>query len=476
MNLTLLLLLAYGVGLVLLGLWIGRRVGDSASFFVAGRRLSPGLLGATILAANIGAGSTVGAAGLGYENGLAAWWWVGSAAIGTAILGLWIGPRIWRIASERGLYTVGDYLELRYGPSVRAVVAGVMWIATLAILAGQLIAAAWILDVVAGVPKPLGCLIAGAVMTAYFTAGGLLTSAWVNLVQLVVLLTGLLVSLPLALQGVGGWDAIVDAAATTAPDYLGFASGGSSSWMYLFLLAPAFIVSPGLIQKVYGGRDVRAVRIGVLASAVALGLFAIVPPLFGMIAHAIDPTLSNPELALPVVFTHGVPLAFGALALAAVFSAEISSADAILFMLSTSLAEDIYKRFVRPEATDREVLRMARIAAVAGGGFGVTLAIALPSVIGSLSVFYTLLSVSLFVPVVAGLYTRRPGTPAAMAAMAGGVAGVAAVRLGALPAAGWVTPYTVGLGAAIVCFVAGTLLSPARTRSSPPPAPAPPAN
>lgn len=474
MNFTLVLLLVYAAGLIFLGLWIGRRVQDTASFFVAGRRLSPWLLGATILAANIGAGSTVGAAGLGYQNGLAAWWWVGSAAIGTAILGLWIGPRIWKIAAERGLYTVGDYLELRYGPSVRVVVAGLMWIATLAILAGQLIAAAWILDVVAGVPKPVGCLIAGVVMTLYFAAGGLLTSAWVNLVQLVVLLAGLLLTLPIALHGVGGWDGIVEAARTAGPDYLGFTSGGSSGWMYLFLLVPAFIISPGLLQKVYGARDARTVRIGVIVSAVALGLFAIVPPLFGMIARAVDPALANPELALPIVLTQTLPPALGALALAAVFSAEISSADAILFMLSTSLSEDIYKRFVRPDASDRQVLRMARIAAVGGGGFGVALAIALPSVIGSLSVFYTLMSVSLFVPIVAGLYTRRPGTPAALAAMAGGMAGVAAVRLGAVPAAAWVTPYTVGLTAAAACFVVGTFLSPARTRSSPPQAPPPP--
>ena len=474
MNFTLVLLLVYAAGLIFLGLWIGRRVQDTASFFVAGRRLSPWLLGATILAANIGAGSTVGAAGLGYQNGLAAWWWVGSAAIGTAILGLWIGPRIWKIAAERGLYTVGDYLELRYGPSVRVVVAGLMWIATLAILAGQLIAAAWILDVVAGVPKPVGCLIAGVVMTLYFAAGGLLTSAWVNLVQLIVLLAGLLLTLPIALHGVGGWDGIVEAARTAGPDYLGFTSGGSSGWMYLFLLVPAFIISPGLLQKVYGARDARTVRIGVIVSAVALGLFAIVPPLFGLIARAVDPALANPELALPIVLTQTLPPALGALALAAVFSAEISSADAILFMLSTSLSEDIYKRFVRPDASDRQVLRMARIAAVGGGGFGVALAIALPSVIGSLSVFYTLMSVSLFVPIVAGLYTRRPGTPAALAAMAGGMAGVAAVRLGAVPAAAWVTPYTVGLTAAAACFVVGTCLSPARTRSSPPQAPPPP--
>lgn len=457
MSPTLALLLAYAAGLVLLGVFTGLKVRDSSSFFVAGRRLSPLLLGGTILAANIGAGSTVGAAGLGYRDGLAAWWWVGSAAIGTAVLGVWIGPKIWRIAREHDLYTVGDYLELRYGASVRVVVAGLMWLATLAILAGQLIAAAWILDAVAGVPKPLGCLVAGGVMTLYFTAGGLTTSAWVNLVQLVVLLTGLLVTLPIALAGVGGWEGVVRAADTAAPDYFGFASGGSSGWIYLFLLAPAFVVSPGLLQKVYGARDARTVRTGVIVSAVLLALFAIVPPLFGMIARAIDPALANPELALPVVFTDGVPVIIGALALAAIFSAEISSADAILFMLSTSLAEDIYKRFVRPDATDGEVLRMARIAAVAGGTAGVGLAIVLPSVIGSLSLFYTLLSVSLFVPVVVGLYTRRPGTAAALTAMAGGMAGVVAVRFGLAPDGAWVTPYTVGLVAAAAGFVVGTV-------------------
>jgi len=78
-------------------------------------------------------------------------------------------PKIWRIAKEHDLYTVGDYLELRYGPSVRGIVATLLWLATLAILAGQLIAFAWILDVVADVPKWAGCLIAGAVMLCWAT-------------------------------------------------------------------------------------------------------------------------------------------------------------------------------------------------------------------------------------------------------------------------------------------------------------------
>jgi SSS family solute:Na+ symporter len=139
---------------------------------VANRRLSAALLFSTVLAANIGAGSTVEAAGLGYRDGLAAWWWVGSAALGTLVLVFWIGPRIWRVASERGLYTVGDYLEFRYGPSVRATITTLPWIGTPALLAGQLIAMAKILSFVAGTPHWAGVLIGGIVVTAYFSAGG----------------------------------------------------------------------------------------------------------------------------------------------------------------------------------------------------------------------------------------------------------------------------------------------------------------
>ncbi len=452
MNHTLLLLLAYSVVLMLLGLWIGRRVETSAAFFVAGRRLGPVLICSTVLAANIGAGSTVGAAGLGYRDGLSAWWWVGSAGIGTLVLAFWVGPRIWRIAKERGLYTVGDFLEARYGRSVRAVIAILLWLGTLAILAGQLIAVAWVLDVVAGVPKVAGCLIGGGVMIVYFASGGLLTSAWVNLVELVVLLVGFGIALPWVLSDVGGWSAFAATAPTTSQDYFGFWEGGGSGWVYLALLAPAFIISPGLLQKVYGARDERAIRMGVGLAGVVLLVFAFVPPMLGMLARAYAPELANPELALPTVLMAGLPLALGSLGLAAVFSAEISSADAILFMLSTSLSEDLYRRFLRPDASDAEVLRVARLAAVVGGGLGVALAIVLPTVVGSLTVFYSLLGVSLFVPVIAGLHSRRPGVPEALAAIAGGVTVVAALRLAGVTTSGFWNANTWGLLASAALF------------------------
>ena len=449
MNATLLGLLLYVALITAVGLVIGRRVSGTRDFFVAGRALGPGLLFATLLAANIGAGSTVGAAGLGYENGLAAWWWVGSAGIGTLILALWLGPRMWRVARDQSLRTVGDYLEHRYGPSVRAAMAILLWFGTLAILAGQLIAMAWILEVVAGAPKWLGAVVGGLVMTVYFVAGGLLSSAWVNLVQLVVLTVGFLIAVPLAVDGAGGLSAVLDNA-RTVPGHLDFMSNGASGWMYLVLLAPAFIVSPGILQKIFGARDVRTVRVGVGACGVALMLFAVLPPMLGMVAHAVAPGLESPEQALPVILTEGVPAWVGLLGLAAVLSAEISSADAILFMLATSLSKDLYKRFVKPEATDRQVLKVARGAAVAGGVVGVLLAVVIPSVVGALTIFYSLLSVSLFVPIVAGLHSRRPRSGEALAAAAAGVVVLLVTRSSG--AGDWMPPSAWGLLSAAAAF------------------------
>ena len=422
------LILVYSAVLIGAGLVLSRRVHTAADFFVAGRRLGPGLVFATLLAANIGAGSTVGAAGLGYRDGIAAWWWVGSAGLGSLALAGWVGPRIWRESVRFDLHTLGDFLDRRYSSVVSGSVAALLWLGTLAILAGQLIALAWVLNVVAGTPKFVGCLIGGTVMVSYFVAGGLLTAAWINLLQLVVLLAGFAVTLPLALGRVGGLAALYQRTADI-PHYWNAWHGGGSGWMYLALLGPAFIVSPGLVQKVYGARDERAVRAGVGANAIALLAFAIVPPLLGTIARALHPNLANHELALPMLLMQDVPVLVGSLGLAALFSAEVSTADAILFMLATSLSRDLYKRFINPGASDRQVLLVARGAALAGGVLGVLLAIVSPTVIGALSVFYTLLSVGLFVPVLAGLYSRRAGTPEAVAAIAAGVACVIAAHL-----------------------------------------------
>ena len=455
----LLIIVVYSAAQIALGLWVARRVRGSSDFFVAGRRLGPGLLFATFLAANIGGGSTIGATGLGYRDGLAAWWWVGSAGIGSIVLAFWVGPRIRRIAAAHDLRTVGDFLEWRYDRRVRGVIAALLWMGTLAILAGQFIGLARVLDAVVGIPKPVGCLIGGLVVATYFSAGGLLSSAVVNVVQLTVKMVGFFIALPIALQAVGGFAGLH--ARVQDPAMWDPWSHGPSGWVYVAMLMPAFVVSPGLLQKVYGAKDDRAVRLGVGLNAIGLLAYAAIPPLLGLVALVLHPGLPNRELALPTLFVHDVPFWVGGLGLAAVFSAEVSAADTILFMLATSLSQDLYKRFLNPAATDAQVLRVARAASLAGGALGVALAIVAESITDSLSIFYTLLGVSLFVPVMAGLYLRRPQPLDALAAIGGGVAAMIAAQLwnGGKPIGGF-TPAMCGLTCAAIAFALVALFTP----------------
>jgi solute:Na+ symporter, SSS family len=415
-NLQLAVLILYSALFIGFGWYVSRRVKKADDFLVAGRSLGPGLLAATFLAANIGAGSTVGATGLGYLYGFGAWWWVGSAGIGSFVLANTVGPRIWRLAKSYGWRTVGDFLDYRYNRTVRGFIAVLLWIGTLMILAGQLIAISQILEVVAGLPKWQGCLIGGIVVTAYFAAGGLLSTASVNLIQLTVKFTGFVLAVPFGIAAIGGWRAMQPAIETSTP------LGTSGVLGYAAILVPSFIISPGLIQKLYGARSAEAVRRGVNWNAIGLMVFAFAPAILGIVAHARFPDLKNSELALPTVMTKLMPPWLGLLTLAAVFSAEVSASDAILFMLSSSLSVDLYKTFLKPGATDRELLRVGRITAIAGAFFGVLLAIELPSIISALQIFYTLMAAALTAPLIVGLYSRRPTAARAIVAIVTSIA------------------------------------------------------
>ena len=401
MNLPLVVLIVYTSSFIVVGFVMARRVKRADDFFVAGRSLGPGLLASTFLAANIGAGSTVGATGLGYLHGWSAWWWVGCAGIGSLILAHTVGPKIWALASANGWRTVGDFLDDRFGRPVRGLIAALLWVATLMILAGQLIAISEILSVVAAIPKWLGCVIGGAVVSAYFVAGGLLSSAWVNMIQMSVKLTGFALAVPFGVAAIGGWSALAAAAHDTTP----FTTKQILS--YIAILVPSFIISPGLIQKLYGAKDARTVRVGITWNAVGLLVYGFAPAILGVVAHARFPNLGNGESALPQVMTALMPPWLGLLTVAAIFSAELSTSDAVLFMLSSSLSVDLFKTFLKPSASDREVLFVGRSAALAGAVVAVLMAIRLASIISALTVFYTLMAAALAAPLIVGLYSRR---------------------------------------------------------------------
>jgi solute:Na+ symporter, SSS family len=478
MNLYLGALLFYSTFLMALGLFISRRVKNPSDFLVAGRSLGPGRLFATFLAANIGAGSTVGATGLGYRYGMSAWWWVGSASIGTLVLSQFLGPKLWRLAKEQSLATLQDFLEYRYSKTVKAIISVLFWCGSLAILAAQLIAIAWILNTVADIPKWGGCLIGGVVAIVYCTAGGLMSSSFVNMFELAVTMSGLLLAVPFAIHSLGGWAHVHDLAlaqgsALTAGalspqarfDFVGV--GWKQVFAWVAILVPSFMISPGLVQKIYGARDVKAVRLGVGLNSLGQAIFAFVPPVLGLCAFAALPHLANPELALPAAMKFLLPKWLGVWTLASIFSAELSATDAILFMLSTSLAVDLYKTFFRPTISPKELLEASRIACAGAGVVGILLATVLPSIIAAVSIFYGLIAVSLLVPVLAGLYSKRVLSSAAVGSILSAIATTLFVmRVTGGRGFGIFSPQAIGILTGAVVMIAFHVLHPGHPRNN----------
>jgi SSS family solute:Na+ symporter len=149
----------------------------------------------------------------------------------------------------------------------------------------------------------------------------------------------------------------------------------------------------------------------------------------------------------------------GSLGLAALFAAEISTADAVLFMLSTSLAQDLYRTFVDPGADDARLLRVSRLTAVGAGLTGVAVAVVLPSVADALKAFYGVMTVALFVPVLAGLLLPRTrAADARRGIVAGGLTTAACLYARSGQADSTWLPFLLGIAVSSAVCVVGPRL------------------
>ncbi len=136
-------------------------------------------------------------------------------------------------------------------------------------------------------------------------------------------------------------------------------------------------------------------------------------------------------------------------------------------MLSTSLAVDLYKTFLNPSISQQKLLIASRIASVCAGVLGILLATILPSIITAVSIFYVLMAVSLFVPVIAGLYSRRVLSSAALASiLAAVIATVTTISLTDGKGFGLLSPQAIGIATAAVVMLGFRIFHPGNAQDN----------
>lgn len=409
----------YFLGLVFIGSRSYKIVKGINSFFVADRGAPFLFVTGSLFATIIGGSATIGMAGLGYRQGLVGSWWLLVGAIGLFFLGLFWAEKV------RGysLYTLPEILEVQYGPEAKLFASGLIVIAWMGIIAGQIVAAGRILEAILSAPGSVLMIITACVFILYTLLGGQHSVVHTDTIQSLIIVIAILVAIPLCLGKVGGVLLMREA---LGHDYFSFPVSQHFTWktlaIYLFSVGSTYVVGPDIYSRLFCARDKKIAKGATMTVALALIPFAVSITMVGMSARVLFPGIS-PEASFPTMIDHLFPIGVSGLVIAALLSAVMSSADTCLLTTSTILSVDIVRAFLRPAISERSLLLLSRFLIVLMGIFSLFLALRLKAVIPSLLLGYTVYTSGLVFPVLLGFYRDRLGLRregAILAMLAGG--------------------------------------------------------
>ncbi len=411
-------LLGCGVYLALLlvvGIFVGRRVKDSADFIVAGRRLPLWLCTFTLFATWFGAGTCMGAAGAAYGGGVLA---TIADPFGAALCLFLAGMFYVRILRRMKLLTVADFFRIRYGPwaellaSIALVPAYVGW------TGAQFVAFGYILHTLTGIDTTLAIAIGAAIVVTYTIAGGMWAVAITDFFQGIVLIAGLAILLPLVLHDAGGWSSIE---AQVGSEYFRFLPERTlKDWLWYveawLVIGFGSIPAQDLFQRALGARDEKVAQNSAYLSGFLYLTVGLLPVGLGIAGAAVIKDIADPELILPTLGLKYLPPVGMALLVGALLSALMSSADSVLLAPASIFGQNVVKHF-KKEASERYVLLIIRGTVLGIALLSLAVAFYFQNVYELMVNSWAVLLVSLFAPLTAGLYWKKTNGPAALASI-----------------------------------------------------------
>jgi solute:Na+ symporter, SSS family len=367
----------YAVSIFALAQWVSREKGahqkNAQDYFLAGRTLPWWAIGTSLIAANISAEQIIGMSGSGYVIGLgiASYEWM--AALTLILVGKYFLP----IFLKNGIYTMPEFLEKRYGPGVRTVMA-VFWLGVYVFV--NLTAILWLgataVHTVTGLDVQTALIALGVFAGAYALYGGLKAVALTDIVQVSLLVLGGLVISYISLNRISGGAGVIAGfheLTVRFPDKF---------QMILPRSNPNYKDLPGLsvllgglwvmnlsywgfnqyiIQRALAAKDIREAQKGIILAAFLKLLMPVIIVLPGIAAVALAPDLSRPDEAYPRLMAL-LPSGLLGLVFAALIAAIVASMGSKINSIATIFTMDIY-RPLRPRTSQRKLVLIGRITA-----------------------------------------------------------------------------------------------------------------
>jgi SSS family solute:Na+ symporter len=377
-SLDIIIVIAYMVGILAIGIFAGYRKNTSSEqFFLAGKSLRWPIIGAALFTANISTIHLVGLAADGYRIGFVVGNFEWMATFTLIILGLIFVPFYLR----SNITTLPEFLEKRYSPTPRMIMAVITVISALLIHIGiSIYAGAMVFLYFFGIPVVWSVLGIALVAATYTIVGGLRAIVVTDAIQAGLLLAGAITLTVFAILALPekGIHTLAELKAAVQPDQMSMLHSfrnpetgrlNEYSWVSVLLGYPIlgiwyWCTDQTIVQKTLGARSMRDGQLGaVFAGGLKiLPLFLMVLP--GVLGYVLfHDMIEQPNDTLLVMIRELLPTGVKGLLAAGLLAAVMSTVESALNSTATVVAEDIVKR-VRPQTSDRSLVTIGRITAV----------------------------------------------------------------------------------------------------------------
>ncbi|MDE0073921.1 MAG: sodium:solute symporter family protein [Gammaproteobacteria bacterium] len=443
-----------------IGIAVSKRVlGSRDEYWVAGRRIGTVVNSMAIMAALASGGSIIGVMGLAYAQGIPAT----LALFGGAVVGFPLASiLVARPLRNFGKFTITDFMSFRYPHALVRYLVPVLIVAAFTIyIVAQLKAAGITAEALLGIPYNTALALATLVFIIYVSFGGMVAITWTDVIQGFLMLFVIMGTALVLVWRVGSPFEIMSQATAVAPELGQVANRPVSSYLgYFIIWATAIPVIPHIVMRVFTARDAESARLSLNLSMLVYSVMILAAVLAIVPIGRIDfPGLQDADqLFLRVMETQFPPLIRG-IAVAAVLAAVMSTTDALLLACSSAISHDLLGGLLKGRASNR-TMTLVRIGSTWVIGIAALLwAFSPPELITE---FYTagvgILSASLFVPTIAGLWWKKANLAGGVGAVVSGAGVYILVQFGVIDIG--LAPVVVALFASAAAMILGGLFGP----------------
>lgn len=415
-------IVVYLVLTILIGFWASRRVRTSNDFMLAGQSL-PLLLGSSALFATwFGSETVFGASSQFLDGGLYA---VIEDPFGACLCLLIFGFFFARKLYRMNLLTLGDFFKVRYGRSTELVASFFLAPPYVGYIAAQLVAMGLILNVVAGITLPQGIMVSATIVTLYTIAGGMWAITLTDFIQTIIIICGLVVLATTLATEAGGVTHVLSAVPESNFKFLPDANLQEivkyvAAWSVLGL---GSIPSQDVFQRAMSS---RSASVAARSCYVAAGLYltiAILPLFISLcIKHLYPGQLhGDTQLALPNMVLQHMSMPIQILFFGSLLSAIMSTTSAAILAPAAIVSENFIKSIMKTRMADKDFLMVTRLCILLFSGAATVMATMRSNIYELVGESSILSLVSLFAPLVFGLYWRRSSSAGALMSMVFGI-------------------------------------------------------